>query len=203
MPASELEVANQALVLLKRGTIRSLEGNDPRATAMSAFFQMAKELVIEEYDWPQCRVIKALTAVSLPDTDLRGWVYAYAIPSDVVFLWEVNTLRNTKVTKYEIGMSSDLSSDTNYIFADDPDLAIRYGSRRVSIARFTPKTARLIAVKLAEMTCMELTKDVRLWLELKKTYVTEASEVKTRIANVEPEVVDVDFTPELISVRSS
>lgn len=203
MPASELDMVNRALVLLKRDAIKTLEGATPPASQIRPFIQMAKEEVIEEYDWPQCRVIQTLTAVALPTESMRGWAYAYAIPSDCVCTWQVNTSRGTKVVNFEIGMSSDLDSDTNYIFCDDASMVIRYGSRRVGIPRLTPKTVALISIKLAEITCMSVTKDLRLWLELKKQYKVEASALKTQMANIEPEVVATEDTPELISVRSS
>jgi hypothetical protein len=201
MAVSKVDLANQALAHLSRDTIRDLDGSSPAAVHMKAHMQAAIEEVIEEYDWPQCRVISNLILAS--GVNLRDWTYAYIIPSDAVCVWRVANLRGDELSDFEIGMSDDLSSDTNYIFADDASLAVRYGSRRASLSRFTPQTVGLMALRLAAKACMPLTKNARLRQALVQEYKTEASAVKTRMANLEPEVIDTEFTPEVISVRSS
>lgn len=201
MAVSRVDLANQALAHLSRDTLRDLDGTSPAAVQTKAHIQAAIEEVIEEYDWPQCRVIKQLTAVDI--AELRGWTYAYAVPSDSVFIWGLTDLVDNAVTKFEIGMSPDPDSDTLYIFADAPGLSVRYGSRRASLTRFSPQTIALMGMRLAIKVCMPLTKDKVLKRELERAYKLEVSAVKTRMANMEPELIDVEFVPETISVRSA
>ena len=150
MAVAELDLANQALAYLLRDTISGLDSPKPtlEERMMKQFMRQAIEEVIEEYDWPQCRVIANLSSVS---PDLRGWTYAYAIPSDAVIIWRISDLRGTVVNKFEIGMSADISSDTNYIFADAADLAVRYDDsfgRRELGRRPTASCARANSVRL-------------------------------------------------------
>lgn len=201
MAVSEVDLANLALGYLFRDSIRSLDGREPGAVQTKQFMQAAIEEVIEEFDWPQCRVVKDLTAVSgLP---LRGWTNAYAVPSDAVCIWNITDLTSRLLTKYELGMSPTVDDDTTYIFAGSAGLTIRYGSRKASLSRFTPQTIDLMAMRLA-MKCTSLAPKDKAWFKnLQSDYRLQLSALKTRVANMEPETEDLDFVPETISVRSS
>lgn len=201
MAVSTVDLANQALAYLKRDTIRDLDGTSPEALHSKVHMQATIEEVIEEYDWPQCRVIKNLIAVDVED--LREWTYAYAVPPDAVIIWRIGNLKGDVLTEFEIGMSPVPETDTTYIFTDSATAAIRYGSRNATLSRFSPQTINLMAIKLASKICMPLTKDKALLQFLTKEYERVASKVKTRMANLEPELIDPEFTPELITVRSA
>lgn len=199
MAVSRVDLANLALGHLYRDSIRDLDGSDPSAVQMKRFMDFSIRKVISEYDWPECRVVKALTVA---DVDSRGWTYAYTVPSDKVRVWRVSDLRGTVLEEFEMGMSADLESDTTYIYSDSAGLAIRYGSERVSLSRFTPDVLELIALDLAEKACMALAKDKTLKKYLAERYKAELSKAKTEAANLEPELHDLEFIPETIAVRS-
>lgn len=201
MSRSRVDLANAALALLVRGSIRDLDGSRPEAVQTNQHMDTAIEEVIAEFDWPETRVITSLTAVDLSDT--RGWSYAYAIPPDCVKIWAVGETRETKPTLYNIGMSEDVSKDTTYIYSDLGSAYIRYGSRRASLGRLNPLVFALMAKKLAMLCCMSLTKSARLYQTLRKEYREDLNHAMVSAANSEPEVVDVEATPELISVRSA
>ena len=205
MARTEVDLANAALAYLQRDpNLRSLEGTGPAVVQVRQHIQTAIEEVIEEYDWPFCRVVAPLTFVLLQggEVTLRGWNYIYAIPSDAVMIWRVSDYRGNVVEDFEIGMSADISVDTNYIFAKTAGVAIRYGSRRVSISRFPAQIFDLMARKLAIHCCMALAKDKALFQYLEAQYERRRSAVITRYANLEPEVISIDTVPELILVRS-
>lgn len=203
MARSEVDLANAALAYLQRDpNLRNLDGVGPSTVQTKQHMQNAIEEVIEEYDWPFCRVVTPLIAIADTTIPLRGWSYIYQVPSDAVIVWRVGDLRGNDLEEYEMGMSADVSSDTNYIYTSSPDLAIRYGSRRVGIAKFPAQIFDLIATKLAIKCCMALTKDKALFQYLRAEYGRNKSAVITKFANLEPEVREVDETPELIAVRS-
>jgi hypothetical protein len=202
MAVSQVHLANTALAKLVRdGNLQSLDEKGSNAKYMKQFMEDAIHEFIEEYDWPQCRIVKALNAV--PDIDSRGWSAAYEIPSDCVKVWRVNDTdpELAEVITWEMGMSVDLSSTTNYIFTNDSGMNLRYGSSRVSLERFSPQQRDLIATKLAIKTCLLITKDKNLRKDLEAGYARDLSKVKTAYANMEPELFDSEFTPETISVR--
>lgn len=201
MAVSDVDLANAALGLLLRDTIRDLDGSEPAAVRTKQYMQAAKEEVINEYDWYACRVVAPLIATTAPA--LRGWTLAYAMPSDAVCIWRVSDLKGNELEDFELGMSADVTLDTTYIFADTSGLAVRYGSRRASLSRFTPDVIDLMALKLAAKCCMTLNKDKQLLKYLKDEYKINLSAAKTKAANLEPEVQDLDFIPETISVRST
>lgn len=202
MTVANVNLANTALAKLTRdGSIQSLEEKGSNARYMKHFMPEAIEEFIEEFDWPQCRVVQDLSAVAGIDT--RGWTYAYQIPDDCVKVWRVNGLDPETLTSisWEMGMSSDMTSDRTYIYTNDSGMKLRFGSSRVTLERFTPKQRDLIAFKLAEKTCLLITKDKSLLKWLSDTYERRISAAKTSIANMEPEVIDTEFVPETIAVR--
>ena len=200
MSRTKLDLANEALGHLVRDTLTSLESNSPAAVAIRARMDNAIESVIEEFDWPFCRVVGPLNLTS--GVAPRGWAFAYAYPTDCVKVWHVGDERNTETEPFEIGMSSEIGSDTTYIYTNKADAQVRYGSNRVSIERFSPMAFDLVALALAIRCCMVLTKDRRLRMDLENSYTRLASKVSTSYANLEPEVVDHDFVPDVIRVRS-
>lgn len=202
MAVPEVHLANMALAKLVRdGNIQSLAEKGSNARYMKQFIDDAKLEFIEEFDWPQCRVVQDLQPVALDDT--RGWSYAYLVPSDNVKIWRINGLdpESLDVLPWEMGMSSDLTSDRTYIYSNDTSLKLRFGSSRASLSRFSPKQRDLIATRLAMKTCLLITKDKNLLKVLENYYNLNLSKVSTAFANMEPETFDTEFTPELISVR--
>lgn len=200
MSRTKLDLANEALGHLVRDTLTSLEGNSPAAVAVRARLDNAMERVIEEFDWPFCRVVGPLNLTS--GVPPRGWSYAYAYPADCVKVWHIGDERNTVSEPFEIGMSPDIGSDTTYIFTNKADAQVRYGSRRVSIERFSPMAFELAGLALAINCCMVISKDRRLRLDLENSYTRLLSKTTTSYANLEPEVVDHEFIPDVIRVRS-
>lgn len=200
MARTDLDLANAALAYLVRDSLRNLDGSDLATVKILGSIEQARDEVIESFDWPECRVVSKLTLTSGIDT--RAWSYAYAMPGDVVKLWRVGEPDVAKSYPYERGMSGDLSSDTQYIYTNLADAYARYGSSRVKIGRFSSMTFDCIAMKLATLICMPITKDAKLLQFLKNSYRATLSAAQVSTANSEPEVVSVDFTPEVIAVRS-
>jgi len=200
MARSELDLANAALGYLVRDRLRNLDGSDLATTQTSGNLEQAKEEVIEAWDWPECRVVGSLTLAGGIDT--AGWAYAYIVPADAIKIWSVGEYLAARSVPYARGMSIDIGSDTQYILTNLAEAKVRYGSSRANIARFSAQVFDLMALKLAALCCMSLAKDAKLHQYLSKEYDKRLSAARTSAANAEPEVIDIEFTPEVISVRS-
>lgn len=196
MARSDVDLANAALRHLVRERLRNLDGGDIAPVTLKANMADAIEYVLEEYDWPEARVVKALETAS--SVSLRGYAYAYKVPTDLVKIWYFGNEAGTVRYDYERGMSSDLSSDRSYFFSNSADAFIRYSSNRIGVARLSVKIFELVAIRLAWICCMPLTKNEKLWAKLEQSYDKELSKIKTLVANAEPEVIDVDFVPQTI-----
>lgn len=199
---AKVDLANFALAKLTKDRIRDIDSKEPGAVQTALHMEAAIFEFIEEFDWPEARVIAAATAVS-DDIDTRGWTYAYQVPSDLLVLWWVGDITSPFTVPFELGMSKDISSDTTYIFTNQASAYLRYGSKRVGLSRFAMKQIDLIALKLAIKCCLMLGQDKRYRQGLLQEYKTDLSALKTLYANREPEVIDPEFTPELISVRTA
>lgn len=199
MSRTRVDLANNALSYLVRDTIRTLDGAVPAAIHTKQHMDLAIETVIEEYDWPSCRVVNPLVRVT--GVASRGWAAVYEKPIDAVKIWRLEDSQGNPLLKWEEGMSGDLITNRSYIFADDPAASIRYGSNRVTVDRLSPFVFALCGLKLAALCCMALVKDAKLHKYLEDTYRLQVSKVKTSAAFSEPELVDTEFVPELIQVR--
>jgi hypothetical protein len=201
MSRTDVDLANAALGYLLRDTLRNLDGSDVATVKIKANMQQAKEHVIEEYDWPECREIAPLV-VAADTVGTYGWSYAYLAPPDMIKPWLLGEENATKTTPFARGMSSDITSDTQYFFTNLGSAYLRYGSSRAPIGRFSAQVFDLMARQLAILCCMSLTKETKLHQYLSVQYDKTLSKVKTSVANGEPEVIDLDFVPETIAVRS-
>lgn len=202
MPRTQEELANLAMGYLSRGVIRSLDDQTVEATTLKRNIPLAMDYVIAEYDWPESRVIAKLTEVSLDYK--RGWAFAYAVPADLVSLFCLQeSTRSTKVYPYERGMSEDVSSDKSYIFTDLSAAYARYGSSRANVTRFNPLVFDLVARRLALYSCMTITKDAKLASKIEADYLKQLNHATTKMANAEPDLVEISAVPEFIQVRSS
>lgn len=132
MQRAQVDLANLALSFLVRDAIRDPNGSEPAAVQTRLHSTHAVEFVIEQYDWPTSRVVSKLTQVS--GVYGRGWAYVYALPADVIKVWNVGpesiNKGEEKIYPFEIGLSADITSESTYIFSDQADAYIRYGSSR-------------------------------------------------------------------------
>ena len=195
------DLANAALAYVARDTIVSLDGTSPAAIHCKTHWYNSMLEFISKFDWPECRVIQSLEL--LEGVDTAGWSFAYGLPSDAEKIWYVGQQKFTKPAPYERGMSSDITTNRQYVFTNEANAFIRYGSSRVSIARWSAESFDLIAIILAQKICMPIGKDLKLHQYLGNLYKTKLSEIKTAVANSEPEVFSTDFVPETIAVRSA
>lgn len=199
MARSRVDLANAALGYLVRDTIRTLDGSSPSAILTKQFMDQSIEAVLEEYDWPYCRVVKKLDLTS--GINARGWTFVYIAPSDAVKVWRVSDPRGTEYNEYEFGYTDDVTRDENYVYTNKSDAYIRYSSGRASLDRYSPGVFELFGLKLAEKCCMPLTKDAKLHQYLRGLFRTDLSRIKTLTALSEPEFVETEETPELIRIR--
>lgn len=196
MARSDVDLANAALRHLVRERLPNLDGGDPAPVTLKAAMVDALEYVLEEFDWPEARVVMA--AEEAATVDLRGYSFAYKVPSDLLKIWFFGDQIGKVRFDYERGMSSELTSDRSYFFSNSGEAYLRYTSNRVSVARLSVKLFELVAIRLAWVCCMPLTKNEKLWSKLEQTYERELSKLKTLVANEEPEITNIDFVPQTV-----
>lgn len=196
MARSDVDLANAALRHLVRERLQNLDGGDPAPVTLKANMRDAMDYVLEEYDWPEARVVAP--AEEAAGVDLRGYSFAYKVPADLLKVWYFGDQTGRQRFDFERGMSADLTSDRSYFFSNSGGAYIRYTSNRVSVARLNAKLFELVALRLAWISCMVITKNEKLWSKLEDSYNRELSKLKTLVANTEPEVIDVDFVPQTV-----
>lgn len=89
--AAEVDICNLALAHLgDSATVASI--SPPSGSAQSShcarFYPIARDLMIDSHPWNFCTTRVALAALTLPAA-ITSWLYAYAVPTDVIDYLEV------------------------------------------------------------------------------------------------------------------
>lgn len=80
--ASEVEICNVALAMVRGGSINSLTESSLQAQQCKLHYNLLRDQVLEDAPWGFAHKIRQLAALS--SVDIWNWVYAYQYPSDCI-----------------------------------------------------------------------------------------------------------------------
>lgn len=185
MPASDVEIVNQALVHLGQPPIQSLDQTTPAAVAAKAIYQATLEECLRAHPWNFAT--GRVTLDPLEEPPAFGWSYQFSRPAD----W-LRTLETSATSWRHEGKT---------ILCNEGTLEIRY-IRRVSDptefdALFGAALARLLSAKLA----YPLTKSTSLMEAQWQMYAAVLQQARSVDAQEEP--ADDFEESSLLRARSS
>jgi hypothetical protein len=111
--ATNLEIANQALLELGSTTITQSDFDTPTSAAakvVSPAFSMVLNEVVSDYDFPDLRVVAELTSAGTPAVDTE-FDYYFTLPSDFNILNKVTTSEGYPYGKYRLEQSQILGNE--------------------------------------------------------------------------------------------
>jgi len=199
MTVSAVTFGNLALAKFGRDSIRTLDDNKASSNKVRDEWENSYLQFLEEFDWPNARVVEP--GLLLSGVDTAGWTYAYQKPAAALVIRRVGEQLSNVHKPYAFGYSNDMTTQDEYIFSNESGAFIRYTSRLAPLTRMTNKQLDVASYCLAKRICRPLGASLLEWRRLDEAYTRELNALKTVYANMEPEVTDVDFVPELISVR--
>lgn len=138
MVSSDVEICNQALLLLREDTINSFDEGTPRAKLAEGFYSSSRDALLRMHPW-NFAVKRILLA---PDAEAPAWGYsaAFTIPLECLRIIEVNG-----ITDYKI--------EGRKILCDSTGLSIKYVFRNEDVneydALFIDALAAYLAFKMA------------------------------------------------------
>lgn len=97
--ATNVDICNLALTQLgERGSVTGLNPTDGSdwAAECSRYYPIALRRLFEEFDWSFSQTRARLSKLSSFDSELYGYKYAYALPSDCVRVTRVSTINQLK-----------------------------------------------------------------------------------------------------------
>jgi len=111
--ATNLKIANQALLELGSTTITQSDFDDPTSSAakiVSPAFSMVLNEVVSDYDFPDLRVVVELTSAGTPAVDAE-FDYSFTLPSDFNILNKVTTAEGFSYGSYRLEQGQILGNE--------------------------------------------------------------------------------------------
>lgn len=164
--------------------------NTKAARTCKQHYDQSRRVVLANGPFTSARKRAFLARVSSPFVEGdEEWSYAYRLPSDFLRVFSINELSRPS---YEIS-GTDLL--TNY-----DSVMLKYTSDETRLHVLHPKVIDAIAAELAVRICMPITRDKKLWGELRK----EAREILFEALSEDgvDEPNDVLADPEILEIRN-
>jgi hypothetical protein len=136
--ASTTQIANMALAHLGNSKlIASLTENSDLARSCNAFYETARDKVLEDFNWPFARKFVTLGLVEEDPTGIDDeWSFSYRYPSDCLMARRLisGIKAEDKDTEYKYIIGSD--SQGRLIYTDIEDARLEYTKREDDTAKY-------------------------------------------------------------------
>jgi len=201
--SSNTNIANMALSHLGLGkTIANLDTEQSEeARACRVFFDIARDSVLREAQWPFAKVRAQLGLVAeAPNTE---WLYSYRYPADCIFLRRIPS--GIKRESREIRLPYEVGKDANglLILTDTGNAEIEYTARMEAVQYYPSDFTLALSYLLAALIAPRITKGDSFKLK-NDMYALYQSEVSTAKRNGFNEQTDpLKPRSEFVTVRGS
>jgi hypothetical protein len=148
MPASDTDIANDALGRLGIPPIMSLDDNAKQAQYAKRFFDQTRDEVLAMHSWNFSIRRAALSQLATPP--LYEWAFAYQLPTDCIRIVQLNNYDPARALEFYVVEGGQLHTDA-------PSAEIRYISRVTDPTLYPPVFAEALSIKLAAKLSAPLT----------------------------------------------
>lgn len=208
--SSKADICNQALSHLAISTeIQDFDNEKSKeAQACRRFYDVARQKVLRDFDWPFANTIEFLALLANPaglNQPTIEWAYSYRYPANAVAIHRMlngATRIDTQLSRamYSIGRDSV----GKIIYADlATPVQVQYTYNETDPERFPPDFVIALSFYLAFLIAARLTQGGDTGLQLRKDayawYVKSVDEAQANSANQEPS--DLPPDAEMIRVR--
>ena len=183
--STKTEIANIALSHLGVGKeVANLETeNSQEANAMRRFYDISREQVLRDFNWPFATKELALGLVETQPT--TEWTYSYRYPADCLKLRRIfSGLRNdTRQSRVPFKLVRDTVG--RLIYTDMIDAFMEYTFAETDASRFTADFVQALAARMAAYAAPRLTSGdpFKMGERAYKLYVLEISRAQASAAN--------------------
>ena len=152
-----VEICNQALSELGDQNISSLDEQKKAARLCNQFYEVARDMVLTEYEWSFATEYSTLAQLSA-DPENSGFAYQFTIPNDVLKILEVKDQ-----PKFEVIGSR--------LHCDSTPCTIKYIKKVTNSDVFPSAVTEAISLYLAYKMCIPMTGDKQLKAQLIQYFV--------------------------------
>lgn len=184
--ASVVGICNLALSHLgKRAEVTSISPSDgsPEANLCNTFYYIARDFLLEKYEWDFATKRVALADLGTPPDD---WEYRYALPSDLLREWAVyadGEDRRLNEGGHPFKIEQDASGTV--LYADVTDAILHYTVRVKDTTKYSETFVVALSWLLASFLAGPLVQDLKLADRCEARAYGIASEAATQRANVQ------------------
>jgi len=139
--SSQVDLANEALLLLGANTITSFTDNDSNAVLVNRFFPSERDAVLRSHRWNCAITTKNLA--SLAETPLMDWAYKFTLPTDPYCLriLDVRTVTGDIKLEHEI--------QGRQLLTEEAAVDITYVQRLEDISQFDSLLYQALVFRMA------------------------------------------------------
>ena len=139
--SSQVDLANEALLLLGANTITSFTDNDSNAVLVNRFFPSERDAVLRSHRWNCAITTKNLA--SLAETPLMDWEYKFTLPPDPYCLriLDVRTVTGDIKLEHEV--------QGRQLLTEEAAVDITYVQRLEDISQFDSLLYQALVFRMA------------------------------------------------------
>lgn len=135
--------------------VASLEERSKQANVCNRFYELARDAMLADFDWPFATRYETLALLPTPTT---GWAYAYQYPSDCLRLLSANNRPywppgDITLDRYQVAAGAN----GQIILTNNAGATAAYVSRIEDTGRMPAQFVEALSWKLASMIAMPLT----------------------------------------------
>jgi hypothetical protein len=180
MATTKLQICKIALTAIgSKNTIQSLDEASTEARNCTILYDLARDTVLEDLDWP---FASAITTLALAGTAPTGWEFQYAWPNLCIVPREIVQPDPTQdPVLFEVRFDE---THGRVIVTNEEDASLRYTRKVDEPGNYTPNFVNALSLQLAYRLALPLTRDQRLANELGDRYAIALAHAKALSANV-------------------
>lgn len=184
--SSEVEICNQALILLGDAPLLALTENNDRARIANRMYAPSRDAVLRAHPW-NFAIVRATLAQEATPPEF-GYGYQYALPTDPLAL-------------RILGVNEDTAGDIDWVIegrkllTDETSIQIKYIGRITDCNLFDTLFIDALVARLASKFCLALTKEKSLMEMAWKMYEAVLQEAKSinGLEGTRPAIVSNDL----------
>lgn len=170
MAASDLEIINQALVMLGANPIASLDEGTKQATAAAVFYPLSRDEVLRAHPWNFA--IKRVHLSPLTTPPAYGYSAAFQLPSD----W----LRTLEVS------ADEFNHEGGQILCNASGIDLRYVFRNTAVTTYDSLCVAAISCNLSAKLAVPITGSTSLQQTMWQMYTAQLAQARAIDAQEEP-----------------
>lgn len=201
---TKAQIFNLALgaMLLSRRIINTDTETSNENAVLNTHYDVAFQATLEDLDLDSTSTQATLALLEEDPTD--HWLYAYAYPSDCVFLRRIQSSAKTDCRSTHIEKRTAIHNGAKVIFTDQEDAVVEYISKNIPLSSLSATVGLAIAYRLAMLSAPLVTGKgaAKLVADIQAKYLIAKMEAQEQDRRENFNFEDDDVSSEFVAART-